>query len=69
MSETPRSESTWIRPGFAYRVAEGDDLLLIARRLYGKPDWWPRIFEANSDVLDTPLAVRPGQILRVPDPN
>ena len=31
-----------------YTVQPGDTLSAIAERLYGSPDEWPRLFEANG---------------------
>jgi nucleoid-associated protein YgaU len=44
----------------------GDTLSKIAKRHYGRADQWPRIFEANRDILKDPDRIYPGQELRIP---
>ena len=49
-----------------YVVVAGDSLSKIAKREYGNANDWPRIFEANKDVLKDPNKIVPGQKLRIP---
>lgn len=49
-----------------YTVVAGDTLSRIARKVYGDGARWQAIFEANRDVLPRPDALRPGQVLRIP---
>jgi LysM repeat protein len=49
-----------------YPVAKGDTLSGIAKRLYGDPNLYPQIFEANRPMLSHPDKIYPGQVLRVP---
>jgi nucleoid-associated protein YgaU len=49
-----------------YVVVAGDSLSKIAKREYGNANDWPRIFEANKDVLKDPNKIFPGQKLRIP---
>jgi nucleoid-associated protein YgaU len=49
-----------------YVVKAGDTLSDIAREVYGKSSLWLRIYEANTDVIDNPDAVKPGTTLRIP---
>jgi len=56
-----------VRPqGRVHRVRRGDRLQTIARRHYGSTSAWPRIYEANRDVLAHPDRLRPGMRLRIP---
>ena len=48
-------------------VEKGDTLGAIAKKYYGKASAYPKIFEANRDVLDDPDKIKPGQRLRIPD--
>ncbi len=50
----------------SYTVSGGDTLAGIARKLYGDPNAWKRIFEANRDQLESPHALRVGQELKIP---
>lgn len=49
-----------------YMVVAGDSLSKIAKREYGNANEWPRIFEANKDILKDPNKIFPGQKLRIP---
>ncbi len=49
-----------------YPVEKGDTLSAIAKRLYGNPNLYPKIFEANRPMLSHPDKIYPGQVLRVP---
>lgn len=50
----------------SYTVKEGDTLARIAEVFYGDRKAWRRIFEANGDVLSSPHALKPGQVLKIP---
>jgi nucleoid-associated protein YgaU len=50
-----------------YEVQPGDTLGAIALKYYGKASAYPKIFEANRDILDNPDLIKPGQKLRIPD--
>jgi nucleoid-associated protein YgaU len=53
--------------GFSqYQVKRGDTLSSIAKEFYGNGALFPRIFEANRDVLSSPEKISPGQTLRIP---
>jgi nucleoid-associated protein YgaU len=49
-----------------YVVQAGDTLSKIAQRYYGDATLYPKIFEANRDVLKDPNRISPGQKLRIP---
>ena len=50
-----------------YTVQPGDSLSSIARKLYGNPDLWRPIAEANQDVLGgNPNVLKPGMSLLIP---
>lgn len=49
-----------------YEVVSGDSLSKIAKREYGDAKLWPRIFEANKDLLKDPDKILPGQKLKIP---
>ena len=48
-------------------VEKGDTLGAIAKTYYGKASLYPKIFDANRDILDDPDKIKPGQKLRIPD--
>jgi nucleoid-associated protein YgaU len=52
--------------GSRYTVQKGDTLSAIAKREYGNPNEWRRIYEANRDQIDDPDLIRPGQQLTIP---
>lgn len=49
-----------------YEVVPGDSLSKIAKREYGNANEWPRIFEANRDVIKDPDKIFPGQKFKIP---
>jgi LysM repeat protein len=49
-----------------YVVQSGDTLSALAQRFYGKVSLYPKIFEANRDILDNPDLIKVGQKLRIP---
>ena len=49
-----------------YEVKPGDTLGHIAQRFYGKASLYPKIFEANRDVLTNPDLIKVGQKLKIP---
>ena len=55
-----------IPAGKTYVVQKGDSLSKIAKREYGNANDWPRIFEANRDIIQDPDLIHPGQTLKIP---
>ncbi len=49
-----------------HEVKSGETLGKIAQRYYGDASLYPKIFEANKDVLKDPNMIRVGQKLRIP---
>jgi len=49
-----------------YEVKPGDTLGAIAQRFYGKASLYPKIFEANKDILSNPDLIKVGQKLKIP---
>jgi len=49
-----------------YKVVGGDSLSKIAKKIYGDPNRWKEIFEANKDTLKNPDLIHPGQVLKIP---
>jgi nucleoid-associated protein YgaU len=49
-----------------HEVKKGETLSKIAEHYYGDPMLYPKIFEANRDVLKNPDLIRIGQKLRIP---
>lgn len=66
--ERPAAQVTEVDPlgREVYTVQEGDSLWAIAKKAYGKGQYWERIFEANRDRLPRPEDVRPGMELVIP---
>jgi nucleoid-associated protein YgaU len=54
-------------PARIYDVVAGDTLSKIAKRFYGDPMKYPKIFEANRDQLKDPDVIKPGQKLKIPE--
>ena len=47
-------------------IQKGDSLSAIAKRYYGDAKEYPRIFDANREVIKDPDLIYPGQKIRVP---
>lgn len=49
-----------------YVIQSGDTLSKIAQQFYGSATKYPRIFEANREVIKDPDLIFPGQKIRIP---
>lgn len=49
-----------------YIIKKGDTLSAIAKQFYGKANDYPRIFEANREVIKDANLIYPGQKIRIP---
>jgi len=49
-----------------YIVQQGDTLSKIAQQFYGNANKYPRIFEANREVIKDANLIFPGQKIRIP---
>jgi len=47
-------------------VKKGDTLSAIAEHYYGDANKWPKIYDANRDLLHDPDKIYPGQELVIP---
>jgi len=50
-----------------YTVKSGDTLSAISKQVYGNPNEYNKIFEANKPMLTHPDKIYPGQVLRIPN--
>jgi nucleoid-associated protein YgaU len=64
----PVTENDAGLPGWPYHVQPSDSLWGIARRMYGQGRLWPRIADANADLVPDPARLQPGLLLFVPAP-
>ncbi len=51
----------------SYTVQSGDTLWIIAEIVYGDGSKYAKIFDANTDLLEQPDQILPGQKLLIPD--
>jgi len=49
-----------------YIIVKGDTLSAIAKKYYGDANKYPRIFEANREVIKDANLIFPGQKIRIP---
>jgi len=49
-----------------YIIKKGDTLSAIAKQFYGKANDYPKIFEANREVIKDANLIFPGQKIRIP---
>jgi nucleoid-associated protein YgaU len=55
--------------GDEYLVEAGDTLRSIAQQVYGDPEQWPRIYDANRETIGPdPDSLSAGTRLRIPRP-
>lgn len=60
-------DSRGVRPATRlHTVAGGDTLARLGRLYYGDPNAWPRIYDANREIIDRPDRLVPGMKLRIP---
>ncbi|MFA5349715.1 MAG: LysM peptidoglycan-binding domain-containing protein [Candidatus Omnitrophota bacterium] len=50
----------------SYTVGKNDTLQKISKKFYGTTKNWPKIYEANKDVLRSPDKLYAGQTLKIP---
>lgn len=48
-------------------VEKGDTLSAISKRVYGDPNKYQKIFDANKPMLQDVNKIYPGQVLRIPE--
>lgn len=49
-----------------YTIKKGDTLWAIAKKYYGKGSEYPKIFNANKDIIKDPNKIYPGQVIKIP---
>jgi len=49
-----------------YVIEKGDSLWKIAQEFYGNGNDYPKLFEANKEVIKDPDLIYPGQKIRIP---
>ena len=49
-----------------YTVERGDNLCKIAKKVYGDPNAWKTIYEANSNIIRNDYILFKGQVLVIP---
>jgi nucleoid-associated protein YgaU len=54
--------------GNTYTVKPGDTLSKIAKQVLGDGNAYMEIFNANRDQLSDPDKIKPGQVLKIPQP-
>lgn len=50
-----------------HEVVKGETLSAIAKKYYGNANTYPKIFEANRDILTDPDKIKVGQKLKIPE--
>ena len=52
-----------------YTIVSGDSLSKIAKNVYGNAMDYPKLFDANKEVIKDPDLIYPGQKIRIPPKN
>ncbi|MCS6837683.1 MAG: LysM peptidoglycan-binding domain-containing protein [Bdellovibrionaceae bacterium] len=65
---TPVPSDTWKTvlektPSRHYQVQKGDTLWEISRVFFGDPEYWPKLWAVNRDILFNPHQIYPGDVL------
>jgi len=70
MAETDVYNSTPKAPSPAsmveYTIQKDDTMQKISKKFYDSFSKWPRIYDANKDVIDNPDKIKPGTVIRIP---
>ncbi|HKC58221.1 MAG TPA: LysM peptidoglycan-binding domain-containing protein [Vicinamibacterales bacterium] len=64
----PAGASTGGQAERTYTVKSGDTLSKIAKEMLGDTNAYMDIFNANKDQLSDPNKIKPGQVLKIPQP-
>jgi len=65
--QAPSRTTTSAATGFQqYKVEKDDTLQKISKKFYNSYSKWPRIYEANKDVIKDPNFIKPGITIKVP---
>jgi len=64
----PAGASTGGHGERTYTVKSGDTLSKIAKEMLGDTNAYMDIFNANKDQLSDPNKIKPGQVLKIPQP-
>jgi nucleoid-associated protein YgaU len=59
-------EETSVQGFESYTVGKNDTLQKISMKFYGTTKKWPKIYEANKDILRSPDRLYAGQTLKIP---
>lgn len=67
LKETEKAEKEVAAAPRTYTVKKGDSLSSISRQFYGSSRYYKLIFAANRTLLPVEKALRPGQVLKIPE--
>jgi len=66
ITQEAQTENTLDQNFESYTVGKNDTLQKISKKFYGTTKKWPKIYEANKDVLRSPDKLYAGQTLKIP---
>ncbi len=66
-TENTEEEETSVVTANSYVIKPGDTLWKIAKKLYGKGNYWKRIFNENKAIIKNPERIRVGVTINLPE--
>lgn len=66
ITEGPTVPDVVVQSPPRYMVGVGETLATIAHTVYGNPNAWSKLYNANLMRIDNPMELHPGTILNVP---
>ncbi|HLF17384.1 MAG TPA: LysM peptidoglycan-binding domain-containing protein [Candidatus Omnitrophota bacterium] len=68
LKDTPTQPSVPAAAGeyTEYKVEKDDTLQKISMKFYNTHSKWPKIYEANKDLIPNPNFIKPGIVIRIP---
>ena len=67
VTQTQESPAAGLGGGQEYTIEKDDTLQKISKKFYNTYSKWPKIYEANKNVLTNPNKIKPGIKIQIPE--